>query len=131
MTYDPKRSNFAFQRRRRVVAAAISVVTFVAALTACDSDSDDSATTTGDGGVVLPQDPSLAITLEDGTWVVENDGNVTMSDVEVRDESGGVVCEIGTLAPEESAPCDEGAGLDGLIAFGLGPQGQEVEVESE
>ena len=132
MTFHGHRQHVATRRCRSLCVAAISLVGFITSVTACDSDSDDSATATADdGGVVLPQDPSLAITLEDGTWVVENDGNVTMSDVEVRDDAGAVVCEIGTLAPEDSAPCDEGADLEGLVAFGVGPQGQEVEVESE
>jgi len=98
---------------------------------ACSSDDDTSADTTDpNGGVELPQNPSLRITVEDETLYVENDGNVTMSDVEVREESGDVVCELGTLSPDDREPCEEAAGRDDLSAHGLGPQGQEVDVGS-
>jgi len=96
-----------------------------------DDDETESTVPTGDGGTVaLPQNPSLALTLEDGVWYVTNDGNVTMSDVAVRDDAGDVVCEIGTVSPEDRQPC-EGAGEDqSLVASGTGPQGQPVEVPS-
>lgn len=98
-----------------------------------NSRSDDASpptTIVSSGGVVLPQNPSLILLEVDGTWYVENDGNVTMSDVQVRDGSDSVICELGTLSPDDRAGCEAAAAADGLSAFGLGPQGQEVNVAS-
>jgi hypothetical protein len=81
------------------------------------------------GAVVLPQNPSLALIDDGGTWYVENDGNVTMSQVVVRDGSDVVVCELGTISPSERAACAAAAGKSGLTASGVGPQGQPVDVE--
>ena len=108
-----------------VVAAAIGAALFFA----FNSGSSDDTTDTGNGGgvVELPQNPSLRLFEEDGTWYVENDGNVTMSEIEVADGSGAVVCELGRLSPDDRAACDEASG-DGLVATGSGPQGQPVEV---
>ena len=98
---------------------------------ACGGDDDASPdTTASSGAVALPQNPSLRLFVDDGTTYVENDGNVTMSDVEVREDGGDVVCTLGTLSPDDRAPCDEAGGRDDLVAHGLGPQGQEVEVGS-
>jgi hypothetical protein len=70
----------------------------------------------------------LRMFLEGDAVYVENDGNVTMSDVEVRDGSGDVLCDVGTLSPDDREPCDEADGVDDATAFGVGPQGQQVEV---
>jgi hypothetical protein len=85
----------------------------------------------GDGGVVLPQDPSLTLLLEDGVWFVENDGNVTMSDIEVRDGANEVICEIGTMSPDDRQACEDAGENQDLVVVGQGPQGQPVEVRSE
>ena len=80
-----------------------------------------------DGGVVeLPQNPSLELAETDGVWSVTNDGNVTMSSIEVRDGTE-VLCEYETLAPGDSVDCEEVSGASELSVFGEGPQGQEVE----
>lgn len=118
-----------------LVAVVVAVVLAGAGYLIYDATQDDDETVstvpTDDGGTVdLPQNPSLALTLEDGVWYVENDGNVTMSDVAVSDDGGEAVCEIGTIAPGDRQPC-EGAGADqSLVASGQGPQGQPVEVPS-
>jgi len=118
-------------RRKGVIAAVVLPALAIVATSACSGDDDTSADTTNPSGAVeLPQNPSLRIITEDDTFVVENDGNVTMSDVEVREDSGDVVCELGTLSPDDREPCDEAAGRDDLSAHGLGPQGQEVDVGS-
>jgi len=97
-------------------------------------DDDDGAPavtpTVQDTGVSLPQNPSLRLFLEQAVWYVENDGNVTMSQVEVRDDGGAVVCEIGTMPPADRQPCDGAGDGQGLVAVGQGPQGQPVEVPS-
>lgn len=87
---------------------------------------DDQVQATG-GGVSIPQVPSLRMFIESGTVFVENDGNVTMSDVEVRDVGGAVLCSMGVISPGDRQACDEASGSDGLTAYGRGPQGQEVE----
>lgn len=83
-----------------------------------------------DTGVVLPQNPSLTVEFVDGVVSVLNDGNVTMSAIEVRDGEGAAICTLGTLAPDESATCAEAAEGGAYTAFGEGPQGQEVQVAS-
>jgi hypothetical protein len=83
-----------------------------------------------DTGVVLPQNPSLSLEFVDGVASVLNDGNVTMSSIEVRDAEGSAVCTLGTLAPDESAACDEAPEGGAYTAYGEGPQGQQVEVAS-
>jgi hypothetical protein len=80
--------------------------------------------------VILPQNPSLRLVDVDGTWQVENDGNVTMSEIEVRDGSDTVICELGELAPDELAPCDAADSATDLTVVGAGPQGQRVEASS-
>ena len=116
-------------RLKGVIPAALFAGLALIAVSAYGGD-DDSATETtlGGGGVELPQDPSLRIFLEADALYVENDGNVTMADVAVRDGAGGVVCDIGTQAPDDREPCDAANGVDGVTAFGVGPQAQEVEV---
>ena len=79
----------------------------------------------------MPQNPSLRLFDEGGTWYVENDGNVTMSEIEVSDAAGTVVCSISTLSPDERAACDGAGSGEGLTASGSGPQGQPVEVVPE
>jgi len=64
---------------------------------------------------------------EEGTLYVENDGNVTMSDIEVRDATGTAVCTLGTISPGDREPCEEAGDAQGLIVVGSGPQGQPVE----
>ena len=116
-------------RLKRVIPAVVLAGLALIAVSACGGDDDSTTETTlGGGGVELPQDPSLRMFLEGDAVFVENDGNVTMSDVEVRDEAGGVVCDIGTLAPDDSEPCDEADGVDDATTFGVGPQGQQVQV---
>ncbi len=99
---------------------------------ATQNDDETESTVPADGGVIeLPQNPSLALTLEEGVWYVTNDGNVTMSDVAVQVDGGEVVCEIGTMSPDDRQPC-EGAGVDqSLVVSGQGPQGQPVEAPSD
>jgi hypothetical protein len=91
-------------------------------------DSDVPAVEDDEGVVELPQNPSLRLFDEGGTWYVENDGNVTMSEIEVRDASGNVVCSLGTVSPGDRAACEEATDGEGLTATGSGPQGQPVEV---
>ena len=117
------------ERRKRVIPAVVIAGLTLIAVSACGGDDDATTeTTVGGGGVELPQDPSLRMFLEADAVYVENDGNVTMADVAVRDGAGGVVCDIGTLAPDDREPCDAANGVDGVTAFGVGPQAQEVEV---
>jgi hypothetical protein len=93
------------------------------------TQSDDTPTIpVDDGGVVLPQDPSLRLLLEDGVWFVENDGNVTMSEIEVRDDAGEVICEIATMSPDDRQSCEDAGENQDLVVVGQGPQGQPVEV---
>lgn len=118
-----------------VAAVAVAVVLAGAGYFVYDAIQDDDATEstvpTDDGGTVaLPQNPSLTLTLEDGVWYVENDGNVTMSGVSVRDDGGEVICEIGTLSPDDRKPCEDASENQSLVATGQGPQGQPVEVSS-
>ena len=92
---------------------------------------DGSSSETAGSGVVIPQSPSLKMELEEGTLLVENDGNVTMSDVEVRDAAGTVVCAMGVISPGDRQPCQEAGGAPDLIVVGSGPQGQPVEAGLE
>jgi hypothetical protein len=85
------------------------------------SDSDEVITE-------IPQEPSLAIVTDDG-FAVENDGNVTMSDVAVVAADGSTICDLGTLAPGDVAECAEADG-DAVTVTGAGPQGQAVEISS-
>ena len=130
--------------RRRILLGIGVLVLVAGAIVAylLTNDSGDAATTTtsttapdvvSDSDEVvteIPQDASLILLEVDGTWSVENDGNVTMSGVQVRDGSDSVICELGTLSPGDRAACEAAAAADGLSAFGLGPQGQEVNVAS-
>ena len=113
-----------------VVAVVVAVLIGVGAFYLFNSGDADEASTGDDGGgvVELPQNPSLRLFEEDGTWYVENDGNVTMSEIEVLDGSGTVICDLGVLSPDDRAACEEAGSGDGLIAKGSGPQGQNVEV---
>lgn len=131
-------------RRNVLVVIGVAVVVvgaLVAFVVLSNDDSDDAApapTTTADVNVSdsdavvidLPQSASLRLFVEDDTWYVENDGNVTMSDVEVRDGSDAVLCELGTLAPDDRAECADAEGGDGLRAVGSSPQGEQVEAEA-
>lgn len=110
-----------------VVGIAAVVVAVTIGIAVLGSDADEPPDTASAGGVVLPQNPSLALAEDDGRWFVANDGNVTMSDVELRD-GDDVVCELGTISPGDRATCDDASGLDDPAAFGRGPQGQEVRV---
>jgi hypothetical protein len=126
------------------VLLIVGVVVILGAATAAlvyrstgGSDDVDTTATTAPAGVFdsdevvteIPQSPSLRILLEDGTWYVENDGNVTMSDVEVRDGSDSVICELGTISPADRGSC-AAPETEELRARGLGPQGQVVETGS-
>jgi hypothetical protein len=70
----------------------------------------------------------LKLLFEGGIWHVENDGNVTMSEVQVRDPAGAVICDLGTLSPGDRQPCEDAGDRQDLVAAGQGPQGQKVEV---
>lgn len=85
------------------------------------------AATTGNTAVLLPQNPSLRLTPAAGNWVVENDGNVTMSAVQVTATDGSVLCDLGTMSPADRLPCDKGGNTQ-VRAVGNGPQGQPVNV---
>lgn len=77
--------------------------------------------------IEIPQNPSLKLVSEGGTWNVENDGNVTLSEVEVRDTTGAIICEIGEMAPGDLEPCEDAGDRQDLVVVGNGPQGQKVE----
>ena len=77
--------------------------------------------------IEIPQNPSLRLVSQEGTWNVENDGNVTMSEVEVRDTTGAVICEIGTMSPGDLEPCEDAGDRQDLVVAGEGPKGQKVE----
>jgi hypothetical protein len=80
----------------------------------------------------LPQNPSLRLFDEEGTIYVENDGNVTMSSIQVLDAAGATVCELGTISPGDRQPCPAAANALGpIVATGSGPQGQAVETGLE
>lgn len=113
-----------------VIGALVLAIAATLALALIDGSTADAppVTSAPNGQVVLPQNPSLRLVQLDGVWQVENDGNVTMSEIEVRDASATVICELGKLAPDERAPCDAAGSATDLTAFGVGPQGQEVEV---
>lgn len=87
----------------------------------------DSVSDSDEVVIEIPQGPSLKLVLQDGTWNVENDGNVTMSEVEVRDTAGAVICEIGTMSPGDLEPCEDAGDRQDLVVAGEGPQGQKVE----
>ena len=89
-----------------VVASA--AVFAVYQLTKSDDDDVATATETTQANIVsasdedvteLPQNPSLRLFDDAGTIYVENDGNVTMSSIEVRDGAGAAVCDLGTISP--------------------------------
>jgi len=126
------------QNGRVAVTAVVGVLIGLVILAAVwfflldESDNDQTATTgPTDTGVELPQNPSLMMLLEEGTLYVENDGNVTMSDVEVRDAAGTVICALGVISPADRQACEEAAGAQDLIAYGTGPQGQPTESRLE
>lgn len=133
----PKVAKRKLRKRTIGIAAAVLVGVVIVAGAAYGlyevlrSDSETAGTVTPDTGVVLPQNPSLLMVVEDGTLYVENDGNVTMSDIEVRDEAGTVICDMGVISPGDRQACDEAGGAEDLTAFGSGPQGQAVEVGLE
>jgi hypothetical protein len=90
--------------------------------------SDDVEADQGSSGAVsLPQNPSLRLVADGGTWYVENDGNVTMHDVEVRDTAGAVICALGTMSPDDREPCEDADDRTDLVVAGMGPLDQEVE----
>lgn len=119
-------------RRRRVLTVVVVLVValVVAGVTYAiyeASQSDDEAAAPTATGVQLPQNPSLKMIVEDGGVFVENDGNVTMSDVEVRDADGNPLCSLGVLSPGDRQPCEEAGDAADLVVVGSGPQGQRVE----
>ena len=122
------------------LAGVVAIAMAVALAGGCsdDSNSNPDATTpvsVSDAGEVsdsdevvtdLPQAAALTLVEDEGSWFVENSGNVTMSEV-VMMNGDATVCEIGTLAPSERATCAEADGLASVIATGLDPQGETVE----
>jgi hypothetical protein len=125
------------KKRRGVwIAVAVVVVLIVAggvgyALYEANQSDDETAAERAEpasGGVVeIPQVPSLKMVEEEGTLYVENDGNVTMSDIEVRDAAGTTVCAMEVISPGDREPCEEAGDAQDLTVFGSGPQGQPVE----
>ena len=80
----------------------------------------------------IRQNPSLRLFNEEGTTYVENDGNVTMSGIQVLDAAGATVCDLGTVSPGDRQPCPgAGSALGPITATGSGPQGQPVETGLE
>ena len=77
--------------------------------------------------LTCPQFPSLKMLIEDGTLYVENDGNVTMSDIEVRDAAGSALCEMAVISPGDREPCENAGDAADLTVVGSGPQGQPFE----
>jgi hypothetical protein len=73
----------------------------------------------------------LVLEKENDVWYVENDGNVTMSDVVVSNDDGQSLCELDTMSPQERFACEPAAADDELVVTGQGPQGQPVEVRSD
>jgi hypothetical protein len=123
------------RRRRRLRLAIVLLVGIVvggAGFLLYKATQSDNGSSTGQGGsgdvVELPQNPSLKLLFEGGIWHVENDGNVTMSEVQVRDPAGAVICDLGTLSPTDRHPCEDAGDRQDLVAAGQGPQGQKVEV---
>ncbi len=140
MTGDPPTASSRFSMPtspRHLVIAVVGVLVLALAAILAFALIDDSTadappvTSIPNGQVVLPQNPSLKLVQVDDVWQVENDGNVTMSEIEVRDASATVICELGRLAPDERAACDAAGSATDLTAFGLGPQGQQVEVGAD
>ena len=134
---DQDQTGEAGSRRRGVIWVAVAVVGLIVlagagylVYDATQSDDDTESTIPDDGGVVLPQNPSLRLLLEDGVWFVENDGNVTMSEIEVRDDTDEIICEIGTMSPDDRQACEEAGENQDLVVIGQGPQGQPVEAFS-
>ena len=85
------------------------------------SDSDEVVTQ-------IPQEPSLSINTED-EFSIENDGNVTMSQVIVAGADGATICDLGNLSPGDVSPCPGAEGVWATVT-GSGPQGQTVELKS-
>lgn len=137
-TSDQDQTGNAVSPRRSVIWVAVAVVGLIVlagvgyfAYDATQSnDNTEPTIPVDDGGVVLPQDPSLRLLFEDGVWFVENDGNVTMSEIEVRDNAAEVICEIGTMSPDDRQACEDAGENQDLVVVGQGPQGQPVEVPS-
>jgi hypothetical protein len=119
--------------RKRIIGISIVVIVLVLAGSAyglysvIQSDAETTDSVTPGGVVVLPQNPSLKMVVEEGTLYVENDGNVTISDVEVRDAAGTAVCAMGVISPGDRQPCEEAGDAQDLTVIGSGPQGQNVE----
>ena len=120
-------------RRRINIVAIIAVACLVVAgigYGAYRISQNDDGTVDGVGtgdGVALTQVPSLKMLMEDGTLYVENDGNVTMSDIEVRDAAGSALCEMAVISPGDREPCENAGDTADLTVVGSGPQGQPFE----
>ena len=111
---------------------ASGAVLAVYQLTKSDTNDEPVEAAPSDGGVSIPQVPSLRLFEEAGTVYVENDGNVTMSGIEVRDGAGAAVCDLGTISPGDRQPCEAASdALSPITAVGSGPQGQPVETGLE
>ena len=120
-------------RRRINIAAIIAVACLVVAGIAygayrISQNDDETADGVASSNVVeIPQVPSLKMLMEDGTLYVENDGNVTMSDIEVRDADGSALCEMAVISPGDREPCENAGDAADLTVVGSGPQGQPFE----
>ena len=112
---------------------ASGIVIAVYQLTKSDDGGDtDQAAVAIDDGVDLPQNPSLRLFEDADTIYVENDGNVTMSGIQVLDGASVAVCDLGTISPGDRQPCDAASdALSPVTATGSGPQGQAVETGLE
>ena len=108
------------------------VLVFALLFTACSGSDDDTNTPdpVGDSDTVvneIPQNVSLRVVDVDGDLGVENDGNVTMSEVVVTSGAGDKVCSFDKISPGDVEECGDASSP--VTVTGSGPQGQAVVVE--